>query len=427
MSQSPANPSANWVKIVVAILGVLILTGVILLARQFAQRPTLAPLPPGAGGQGTALAEHPGKRLISGSDCLACHAPDAKLIGPSFKEIAGRYDETPDNLKLLAGRVKTGSSGVWGPIPMTAHPGNSDADLQAMVSYMFASAKGPAGASVDLAALVEKTAIKAVYTRDDVRIPTVHDRAWEGVPASELTLSAQPMTTPMPKSTLTPWLRVQARHDGEWLAFRLRWPDKDPSISRVLGTFSDAVALQFPAKRTPVPPPIAMGAGDQPVHVYHWRTEFQQDKELGFHDMKDIYPNMSVDIYPLELPADAQVPRISAQEKEMFNAGQAATNPQSFRKSLGIDEILAAGFGTSSVVERVQAQVHGEWRDGHWTLVFARPLRSLNGSVLEPGEGSFVAFAVWQGGEGEVGSRKSLTLKWVPLDLAVPANGLTQR
>ena len=58
--------------------------------------------------------------LARGKNCLACHAVDRKLVGPSFKDVAGRYTEK--DIPHLAGVIQRGGSGRWGPIPM---PGNA--------------------------------------------------------------------------------------------------------------------------------------------------------------------------------------------------------------------------------------------------------------------------------------------------------------
>lgn len=82
-----------------------------------------------------------------------------------------------------------------------------------------------------------------------------------------------------------------------------------------------------------------------------------------------------------------------------------------------MDEIIAEGFSTSSVQEGHGGVGTATWANGEWSLVISRPLKSDGGSVLTPGGKSFIAFAVWQGGKKEVGSRKSLTMAWTTLSL----------
>lgn len=56
--------------------------------------------------------------LFKSKPCIACHSVDAKLVGPSLKEVATKYADEDGAAELLADHIKNGSSGVWGPIPM---------------------------------------------------------------------------------------------------------------------------------------------------------------------------------------------------------------------------------------------------------------------------------------------------------------------
>ncbi len=66
--------------------------------------------------------------LFKSKPCIACHAIDAKLVGPALKEVAAKYADQEGAAELLAGHIKNGSSGVWGPIPM---PPNAVTDEEA--------------------------------------------------------------------------------------------------------------------------------------------------------------------------------------------------------------------------------------------------------------------------------------------------------
>jgi len=53
--------------------------------------------------------------------CLGCHAVDRRIVGPAFREIAARYKAADGHEQLigeLAGRIRRGTSGAWGAIPM---------------------------------------------------------------------------------------------------------------------------------------------------------------------------------------------------------------------------------------------------------------------------------------------------------------------
>jgi cytochrome c len=72
--------------------------------------------------------------------CMACHAKDKKIVGPSFKEIATKYKGQDVTAKLME-KVRKGGSGVYGPVPMAPNPPDkiSDADLKSAVERILAT------------------------------------------------------------------------------------------------------------------------------------------------------------------------------------------------------------------------------------------------------------------------------------------------
>lgn len=274
-------------------------------------------------------------------------------------------------------------------------------------------------------ALLSCLLASAAFAQGELSIPLVKadlskaDPAaavWKTAPTTTVSLMAQPMVTPRPEATTTSEVRVQAVHDGTRAAFRLTWKDDGTDWAGILGTFSDAAALQFPVGTADSPPPVMMGAKDLPVHIFHWRAQYQRDAEKGTPTPKDLYPNLNVDMYPMEFHDMGALGHKPDDNRDQFSPGRATGNPQAFSKT-GVDEIIAEGFSTSSVQKGNGSVGKATWANGEWTLVISRPLKTDGGSVLTPGGKSFVAFAVWQGGKQEVGSRKSLTMAWTPVSV----------
>ncbi len=75
--------------------------------------------------------------LLAKHTCTACHGIDRKIVGPAFTDIAKKHG---DKVDYLAGKIKAGSAGVWGPIPMPAQS-LPDADARAIAVWI---AKGAA-------------------------------------------------------------------------------------------------------------------------------------------------------------------------------------------------------------------------------------------------------------------------------------------
>ena len=82
-----------------------------------------------------AIAE--GKALVEASDCKTCHHLTNKIIGPTHTEVAQKYEDTDENVKMLATKIIQGGSGVWGDIAMTPHPNVSQENAEKMSRYIL--------------------------------------------------------------------------------------------------------------------------------------------------------------------------------------------------------------------------------------------------------------------------------------------------
>ncbi|MGO4330372.1 c-type cytochrome [Cupriavidus sp. 2TAF22] len=76
--------------------------------------------------------------LAQKSNCMACHAADKRLVGPSFAEIAARYKDKPDGLAAVATSNRQGSKGTWGGMPMPANPGVSGEQAAELAKWVLA-------------------------------------------------------------------------------------------------------------------------------------------------------------------------------------------------------------------------------------------------------------------------------------------------
>jgi cytochrome c len=59
--------------------------------------------------------------LAAKKNCLACHATDKKIVGPSYKDVAAKYAGQKDAVAKLAEKIQKGGVGAWGQIPMPAN------------------------------------------------------------------------------------------------------------------------------------------------------------------------------------------------------------------------------------------------------------------------------------------------------------------
>ena len=81
------------------------------------------------------------KELASQKACMACHAADKKLVGPAFQDVAKKYAGQKDAETNLIASIKKGGSGKWGPIPMPAQAGLTDAEAATLAAWVLAGAK----------------------------------------------------------------------------------------------------------------------------------------------------------------------------------------------------------------------------------------------------------------------------------------------
>ena len=77
-----------------------------------------------------------GLNLINNSDCKACHQLNAKSVGPSYMDISKKYYGNQNAISILANKIITGGSGVWGEHAMSAHPQISREDATEIVKYV---------------------------------------------------------------------------------------------------------------------------------------------------------------------------------------------------------------------------------------------------------------------------------------------------
>ena len=77
--------------------------------------------------------------LAKSKNCMACHAVDKKLVGPSYKDVAAKYAGQKDAVDKLAAKIIKGGSGVWGPVPMPANAQVNEADAKKLATWVLAA------------------------------------------------------------------------------------------------------------------------------------------------------------------------------------------------------------------------------------------------------------------------------------------------
>jgi hypothetical protein len=246
-------------------------------------------------------------------------------------------------------------------------------------------------ASSQTVTLVAKRSEKAIPLDDPF------DRVWRRAGPVETPLSAQETIPSKGGSNRT--VKARALHYEERLYILLEWEDgSEDSLVSEQTQFSDAAAVQFPVASGEAVPSFCMGDPTAPVNVWQWKAAWQTDMEQGFVDVEDAYPNTQVDLYPFE-------------DEDVFYPARAAGNVYAEEeRETAADNLLAGSFGTLTQAEDQIVQGTGEWQRGKWRVVFARDL-SAEGDYAQfaVDESTNVAFAVWDGSEGERDGMKSVS------------------
>jgi hypothetical protein len=236
------------------------------------------------------------------------------------------------------------------------------------------------------------------------------DAAWNDAPIHIAPLFPQDMVEPRLLKPSTAEVRVRAITDGTRLAIRLDWTDPTKADLPGPARFSDACAVQFPAKVTPDVPAPQMGEKGKPVEITYWRASWQATVDGRGDTIKDIYPNATVDLYPFQA---ASLEKGSPPQREMearYSPARALGNSMAGPRDRPVENLIAEGPGTLTSTPLGESNGRGRRASDGWSVVISR----LIPEGLAPGKRTQVAFAVWQGAQQEAGARKMRT-GWVPI------------
>ena len=75
--------------------------------------------------------------LATSKNCMACHALDKKLVGPSYKDVAAKYAGDKSAVDKLASKIQKGGAGTWGPVPMPANTQVNDAEAHKLAAWVL--------------------------------------------------------------------------------------------------------------------------------------------------------------------------------------------------------------------------------------------------------------------------------------------------
>lgn len=354
-----------------------------------------------------------GKELYVKKNCQACHGKEGK--GDGKKDMLDQYGLPTKPRDFTRGIFKGGHDpqslyrrvayGMPGS-SMPSHWAVMTPDQIYDVVYFVLSMSDQ---SQREAAILRRNRIVVRYVK---QLPSLSDsESWSSVEPTQLRM------TPLQwRQGADPDLSVRALHDGEEIAFRLTWRDATADQPKYDDEqFADTAALEL--YRGDAEPFIGMGSFATPVDVWRWTARFPPPPRRGvptFSNDPEEATSSDKGKEPGESPAEEgkeiNSPESSSVEDNSEKKVQVLSVDQQRRLS---GEITGYGAGTFALEFSQLVHTRGRWHDGVWTVELRRPLQIKNnlfGVSLEPGCDASVAFAIWNGSQGDHGGKKAITI-----------------
>jgi hypothetical protein len=141
-----------------------------------------------------------------------------------------------------------------------------------------------------------------------------------------------------------------------------------------------------------------MGQADAGVNIWHWRA----DSEAGGPAPDTLYDGMITDGSP-----------------EVFYTARMVGNPYANPDAGAVQTLISQTFGTLSPAAAQQVLGQGTRVGDGWAVVFSRGYTGADAqqATFAPGTNTDMAFAVWNGSDGDRNGRKSAS-QFVTLALA---------
>ncbi len=238
---------------------------------------------------------------------------------------------------------------------------------------------------------------------------TLEDKIWTEAPLHQATMILQDMVEPRLLTPSTAQVKVQSITDGRKVAFRMQWDDATLDDLPGPARFTDACAVQLPAKVEADVPAPQMGEAGRLVEITYWSASWQAMVNGHADRIESYFPHAKVDHYPFESPSLKPGSPEQVAMAKRYAPARALENNLAGPRQQPVQDLIAEGPGSLRPAQRSLSNGIGKRTEKGWDVLIVRTLPSS----AQPVTRSQVAFAVWEGSKLEVGSRKMRTA-WIP-------------
>ncbi|CAN5465621.1 hypothetical protein BH10ACT2_BH10ACT2_04720 [soil metagenome] len=276
------------------------------------------------------------------------------------------------------------------------------------------------GAAVGAGSLALASCAPDSNNRDGVAVTRVmkvptddpDHHTWRLTAAKSIPLGPQDMALPQQLSPSIAEVRVRAVHDGIRIGFQLEWDDPDVNDLTVrVDDYRDACAVLL-APGIAVDALRTMGSPTTPATLLHWKADWQRDVDFGRQGLDAVYPNRSIDTYPIlhdVAPEDVDASSYVEAGATEWLPGLYVGNPMSASdRNTPVEKAIAYSFSTTTTAAHQDATGRGIRTATGWRVILTKPLTAADDGELAIPTGwtSTCAFAVWSGSKRDAGSRK---------------------
>jgi mono/diheme cytochrome c family protein len=368
------------------------------------QRPVAVPPEPGV----TVEALTKGRELFSKLACISCHGETGAGDGPSAPPLKDSWGLPLTPRDFTIGSFRGGSTGR--DLYLRIHNGMAGTPMLGFGADVMKPEERWA-LVLYIQSLRRKDAeVNDILRPEDANIHVKRARKLPSTPTAaeweKLESVRVPLNPLWPEPYPVPAVAVTALHDGRRLAVLLQWRDDIANGAPVrVEDFQDAVALQFSINSTT--PFLGMGDPNNPVNIWMWKAGWQQAADGNRQDVNTVHPSMHVDKY--------------FETRSLYRTAEAAGNLQARSEITSpVEDANARGFGSFKSQPASSQNVGGQgiWRDGFWSVLVTRDLKSKDSDDVKfvAGQSVPVAFAVWNGQQRDRNGRKVIS-NWYQLVL----------